>query len=74
MLLSDIIRSVIKKTGTPAVRCAESLGISPQSFSQRLSRDGFDLEEAETIIERCGAELQISVYKQELLEIDEEEA
>lgn len=61
MLLSDIILQTILSTNTTRTECAAALGISKQNFGQRLLRDSFNLEEAMTIIETCGCEMEIHV-------------
>ena len=61
MLLSDIILQTMLSTNTTHTVCAAALGISKQNFGQRLQRDSFDLEEAQTIMEACGCEIEIHV-------------
>lgn len=61
MLLSDIILQTMLSTNTTRTECAAALGISKQNFGQRLQRDSFDLEETKTIIETCGAEIEIRI-------------
>ena len=61
MLLSDIILQTMLSTNTTRTVCAAALGISKQNFGQRLQRDSFDLEEAQTIMEACGCEIEIHV-------------
>lgn len=61
MLLSDLISYAIRVSNTTYTECAAALGISKQNFGQRLRRDSFDLEEAVTIFQTCGAEFHASV-------------
>ena len=61
MLLSDLISYAIRVSNTTYTECAASLGISKQNFGQRLRRDSFDLEEAQTIFSACGADFHVSV-------------
>lgn len=61
MLLSDLISYAIRVSNTTYTECAAALGISKQNFGQRLRRDSFDLEEAQTIFSACGADFHVSV-------------
>lgn len=61
MLLSDLISYAIRVSNTTHTECAAALGISKQNFGQRLRRDAFDLEEAQTIFDTCGVEFQASI-------------
>ena len=61
MLLSDLISYAISVSNSRYTECAAAIGVSKQNFGQRLRRDSFDLEEAQAIIESCGATLNVSV-------------
>ena len=61
MTLADLIAYAIRVSNTTYTECAAALGISKQNFGQRLRRDSFDLEEAQTISQTCGAEFHASV-------------
>lgn len=59
MNLNHIIRYALKMSQTPARSVAANFGISPQNFSQRLRRDGFNLEETAAICAFCGCEFEV---------------
>lgn len=61
MLLCDLIAYAIRVSNTTYTECAAALGISKQNFGQRLRRDSFDLEEAQTIFDTCGVDFEASI-------------
>lgn len=71
MNLNSIIRRALELSNTTYRAAAAELGLSPQNFSQRVRRDGFNLEETAAICEFCGAHLSVTLTYGGLMDVIE---
>ena len=61
MSLSEILKTAMVATQTPARLCADALGLSPQNFGQKLKRDTLSLNDVMKALAACKVSLRIGV-------------
>lgn len=58
-MVSEIIKTLMKSKGLNNIQMAELLGIKPQSFSNKLFRDSYTVEELIKILDILDCKLVI---------------
>lgn len=59
VMVSDVIRAIMKSKGINNIQMAEMLGIKAQSFSNKLFRDSYTVEELIKILDILDCKLII---------------
>ena len=62
MIKSDELRGIIAKRGYSQARVAESIGITPKTFYEKMSRGVFGSDEIEKMIDLLGIDNPADIF------------
>lgn len=70
MSLTDKIKALISIRGKKNIELAEYLGMSPQSFQNKLSRGSFSAEDLIKIADSLGCSLEFNIDDKQKIVLD----